>query len=144
MSSEIKDVLSTLCRCVNSLVDATLTPDHLRLAKYNSSDESGVSVEVTKLRWRVIHLTNLSRERASSFVRFLSSDGDAVEDAARFELSRREGEVRRCGLPELRSEFSVDHRPVGKVEALLFDGQALRIISTVDKEDIFRAMINMN
>ncbi|XP_018369271.1 PREDICTED: uncharacterized protein LOC108765184 [Trachymyrmex cornetzi] len=36
---DIKDALPTLCEYINSLINTGLTPEHLRLAKYNAPDE---------------------------------------------------------------------------------------------------------
>ncbi|KYN36601.1 hypothetical protein ALC56_09026 [Trachymyrmex septentrionalis] len=36
---DIKDALPTLCEHINSLINIGLTPEHLRLAKYNAPDE---------------------------------------------------------------------------------------------------------
>ncbi|XP_018308862.1 uncharacterized protein [Mycetomoellerius zeteki] len=36
---DIKDTLPTLCEYINSLINLSLTPEHLRLAKYNAPDE---------------------------------------------------------------------------------------------------------
>ncbi|KMQ91464.1 hypothetical protein RF55_8662 [Lasius niger] len=38
--SDVRDALSALCRYINSLINAGLTPEHLRLAKYNALDET--------------------------------------------------------------------------------------------------------
>jgi len=48
--SDIKDTLSTLCGYINSLINVGLTPEHLRLAKYNSPN--AVSTAMSEIRMR--------------------------------------------------------------------------------------------
>ena len=43
---DIKDVLPTLCKYINSLINIGLTSEHLRLAKYNAPNKIVVSISI--------------------------------------------------------------------------------------------------
>lgn len=51
---EIRDALSALCRYINSLINVGLTPEHLRLAKYDAADEDVVS---TWIKFELFNVT---------------------------------------------------------------------------------------
>lgn len=60
--SDVRDALPTLCGYINSLIDVGLTPEHLRLAKYNAPDENAAQTLWGALRILSSHAAREKRD----------------------------------------------------------------------------------
>lgn len=58
---EVKDALPTLCGYINSLINVSLTPEHLKLAKYNAPDENAAEALWSTLRILSCHAAREKR-----------------------------------------------------------------------------------
>lgn len=99
---DVKDALPVLCKYINSLINVGLTAEHLRLAKYNTSDENTVSTAIYCIQiFSYIHIYNLTVTSCVTAMCF-ASGRDAMEHSARSQLLRRERETKWHRFSKLR------------------------------------------